>query len=192
MVLASLVSVMGVWLVVLLWKCQSHLVVFPCVWKRLVGAHCCDLPVESSSLGLDCCVQSTRLLLVKVVDLDPVCGPVFGQFSVLFAFKFLGCADGTTGGSLWFSLLLLAFPCRHTLADGCLASVVVVRLVVPPVEVLALRRGFLFRVRRRPVVCLLSLLSVGCLGWWCFHMAFGAMSHTVVTFVVKVPPLVLS
>ncbi|MQM22009.1 hypothetical protein Taro_055056 [Colocasia esculenta] len=32
----SLVSAMGVWLVVLLWKCQSRLVVSPCVWKRLV------------------------------------------------------------------------------------------------------------------------------------------------------------
>ncbi|MQM12369.1 hypothetical protein Taro_045286 [Colocasia esculenta] len=32
----GLVSAMGVWLVVLLWKCQSRLVVFPCVWKRLV------------------------------------------------------------------------------------------------------------------------------------------------------------
>ncbi|MQL80607.1 hypothetical protein Taro_013062, partial [Colocasia esculenta] len=82
-VLASLVSAMGVWLVVLLWKCQSHVVVSPCVWKRLIGAHCCDLLVESSSLGLDCCVQSARLLLVKVVDLDPVCGPVFGQFVVV-------------------------------------------------------------------------------------------------------------
>ncbi|MQM20380.1 hypothetical protein Taro_053398, partial [Colocasia esculenta] len=125
----SLVSVMGVWLVVLLWKCQS----------RLVGAHCCDLLVESSSHGLDCCVQSARLLLVKVVDLDPVCVPVFGQFAVLFASKFLGCACGTTCGSLW----------------------------------------------RRPVVGLLPLLFVGCLGWWCFHMAFGAMSRTVSTFVAK-------
>ncbi|MQM20911.1 hypothetical protein Taro_053941 [Colocasia esculenta] len=32
----SLVSAMGVWLVVLLWKCQSRLVVSPCMWKRLV------------------------------------------------------------------------------------------------------------------------------------------------------------
>ncbi|MQL96828.1 hypothetical protein Taro_029509 [Colocasia esculenta] len=32
----GLVSAMVVWLVVLLWKCQSRLVVFPCVWKRLV------------------------------------------------------------------------------------------------------------------------------------------------------------
>ncbi|MQM21602.1 hypothetical protein Taro_054645 [Colocasia esculenta] len=32
----GLVSAMGVWLVVLLWKCQSRLVVFPCLWKRLV------------------------------------------------------------------------------------------------------------------------------------------------------------
>ncbi|MQM17199.1 hypothetical protein Taro_050167, partial [Colocasia esculenta] len=38
----------------------------------------------------------------------------------------------------------------------------------------------------RPVVCLLSLLSVGCSGWWCFHMAFGAVSCTVATFVAKV------
>ncbi|MQM16860.1 hypothetical protein Taro_049820 [Colocasia esculenta] len=35
-VLASLVSAGGVWLVVLLWKCQFHFVVSPCMWKRLV------------------------------------------------------------------------------------------------------------------------------------------------------------
>ncbi|MQL84553.1 hypothetical protein Taro_017060 [Colocasia esculenta] len=110
--------------VVLLWKCQSRLV-------------CC------ATFGLDCCVQSLCLLLVKVVDLDPVCGLVFGQF------------------------------------------VVVVRMAVPPMGVLALHCCFLFRVRRRPVVCLLPLLSVGCSGWWCFHMAFGAMSRTVATFVAK-------
>ncbi|MQL88812.1 hypothetical protein Taro_021376 [Colocasia esculenta] len=59
-------------------------------------------------------------------------------------------------------------------------------MAVPSVGVLALRRGFLFRVGRRPVVCLLPLLSVGCSGWWCFHMAFGAMSRIVATFVAKV------
>ncbi|MQL92880.1 hypothetical protein Taro_025514 [Colocasia esculenta] len=32
----GLVSAMGVWLVVLLWKCQSRLLVVPCVWRRLV------------------------------------------------------------------------------------------------------------------------------------------------------------
>ncbi|MQL68362.1 hypothetical protein Taro_000640 [Colocasia esculenta] len=41
------------------------------------------------------------------------------------------------------------------------------------------------------IVCLLPLLSVGYSGWWCFHMAFGAVSHTVVTIVAKVPPLEL-
>ncbi|MQL82650.1 hypothetical protein Taro_015127 [Colocasia esculenta] len=64
-------------------------------------------------------VSSAHQLLIKVVDLDPVCGPVFCQF------------------------------------------VVVVRLAVPPMGVLALR------------------------WWWCFHMAFGAMSRTMATFVVK-------
>ncbi|MQM08806.1 hypothetical protein Taro_041666 [Colocasia esculenta] len=39
---------------------------------------------------------SARLLLVEVVDLDPVCG----QFAVLFSSKFLGCAGGTTCGSM--------------------------------------------------------------------------------------------
>ncbi|MQL87245.1 hypothetical protein Taro_019784 [Colocasia esculenta] len=78
------------------------------------------------------------------------------------------------------------------LPDGGLGSTMGVWLVVPLVGVLASRRGFLFRVRERPVVCLLPLLSVGCSGWWCFHMAFGAMSLTVATFAVKVPPLVLS
>ncbi|MQM18474.1 hypothetical protein Taro_051466 [Colocasia esculenta] len=78
------------------------------------------------------------------------------------------------------------------LPDGGLVSAMGVWLAVPLVGVLASRRGFLFRVRERPVVCLLPLLSVGCSGCWCFHMAFGAMSRTVATFVVKVPPLVLS
>ncbi|MQM10166.1 hypothetical protein Taro_043046 [Colocasia esculenta] len=32
----GLVSTMGVWLVVLMWKCQSRFVVFPYVWKRLI------------------------------------------------------------------------------------------------------------------------------------------------------------
>ncbi|MQL89076.1 hypothetical protein Taro_021646, partial [Colocasia esculenta] len=36
-----------------------------------------------------CCVA-------RVVDLDPVCGPLFGQFAVLFTSKFLGCVGGTT------------------------------------------------------------------------------------------------
>ncbi|MQM02955.1 hypothetical protein Taro_035727 [Colocasia esculenta] len=72
------------------------------------------------------------------------------------------------------------------LPDGSLVSAMGVRLAVPPVGVLALRGCSLFRVRRRHVVCLLPLLSVGCSGWWCFHMAFGAMSHAVATFVVKV------
>ncbi|MQM01217.1 hypothetical protein Taro_033968 [Colocasia esculenta] len=88
------------------------------------GAHCCDLLVESSSLGLDCCVQSAHLLLVKVEDLDPMCGPVFGQFAVLLASKFLGCASGTTCGSLWFSLILLAllFPLSWEEEACCVPS----------------------------------------------------------------------
>ncbi|MQL70725.1 hypothetical protein Taro_003044 [Colocasia esculenta] len=80
----------------------------------------------------------------------------------------------------------------HTLwalPDGGLVCAIGVWLVVPFVGVLASHRGFLFRVRERPVVCPLPLLSMGCLGWWCFHMAFGDMSRTVATFVVKAPPL---
>ncbi|MQM22731.1 hypothetical protein Taro_055788, partial [Colocasia esculenta] len=71
------------------------------------------------------------------------------------------------------------------LPDGGLVSAMGVWLAVSLVGVLASRRSFLFRVRERPVVCLLPLLSMGCLGWWCFHMAFGAMSRIVATFVVK-------
>ncbi|MQL86659.1 hypothetical protein Taro_019211, partial [Colocasia esculenta] len=146
-VLASLISAVGDWLFVLLWKCRSRLVVYPCVWKRLVvrdSFPCFPLVAWGDVASLWCCVvKSARLLLVKVVDLDPVCGPVFGQF------------------------------------------VMVARLAVSPMGVLALCRCFLFRVRRRPVVCLLPLLSVGCSGWWCFHMAFGAMSRTMATFVAK-------
>ncbi|MQL84397.1 hypothetical protein Taro_016893 [Colocasia esculenta] len=47
------------------------------------------------AFGLDCCVQSACLPLVKMRDLDYVCGPVFGRFTMLFASKSLGCAGGT-------------------------------------------------------------------------------------------------
>ncbi|MQL82673.1 hypothetical protein Taro_015156 [Colocasia esculenta] len=82
----------------------------------------------------------------------------------LFVFEFLGCASGTSCVPVvgWFASLLA--PC------------VLSQMVV----------------WKRPVVCLLPLLSVGCSGWWCFHMVFGAVSRTVATFVAKVPPLVLS
>ncbi|MQM17990.1 hypothetical protein Taro_050972, partial [Colocasia esculenta] len=145
----SLVSAMGVWLVVLLWKCQSHLVVTPCVWKRLVVRvllPCFPLVARGDDAPLWCCVaKSARLLLVKVVVLDPVCGPVFGRLAVLLAFQLFGEHCGCSAGcaSCGSASLALLFP----------------------------------------------LLPVGCLGWWCFHMAFDAMLHTVATFVAKVPPL---
>ncbi|MQL76600.1 hypothetical protein Taro_008991 [Colocasia esculenta] len=76
----------------------------------------------------------------------------------LFVFEFLSCAYRTSCVPVvgWFASLLV--PC------------VLSQMVV----------------WKRPVVCLLPLLSVGCSGWWCFHMAFGAVSCTVVTFVAKV------
>ncbi|MQM03938.1 hypothetical protein Taro_036726 [Colocasia esculenta] len=77
------------------------------------------------------------------------------------------------------------------LPDGGLVSAMGVCLAMPLVGVLASCLGFLFRVRERPVVCILPLLSMGCSGWQCFHMTFGAMSCSVATFVVKVPPLAL-
>ncbi|MQM13912.1 hypothetical protein Taro_046839 [Colocasia esculenta] len=193
----SLVSALGVWLIVLLWKCWSHLVVFPCVWKRLVvrvSFPCFPLVARGDVAPLWFCV--TRVRIVATFGCLLVClwsrwwtltlcaALCFDRLAVLLAFQ-VGCASGTTCGSLWFSLLLLVFPCRHTLADGCLASVVGVRLAVPLVGVLALRHGFLFRVRRRPVVCLLPLLFMGCSVWWCSAMAFGVVLHTVATFVAK-------
>ncbi|MQM16958.1 hypothetical protein Taro_049921 [Colocasia esculenta] len=43
-----------------------------------------------------------------------------------------------------------------------------------------------------PVEGVLALLAIPfSWGWWCFHMAFDAVSRTVATFVPKVPPLVL-
>ncbi|MQL81799.1 hypothetical protein Taro_014250 [Colocasia esculenta] len=84
----------------------------------------------------------------------------------------------------WFASFLVPYVLYQMVV--CVVSV---RLAVPPVGVLALRRGFLFRVRRRPVVCLLPLLSVGCSGWWCFHMAFGAVSRTVAKVVVTYCPV---
>ncbi|MQM22485.1 hypothetical protein Taro_055538 [Colocasia esculenta] len=56
-------------------------------------------------------------------------------------------------------------------------------LVVFPRTILLLSWG--------AVVCLLPLLSVGCLVWWCSAMAFGAVLRTVATFVAKVPPFEL-
>ncbi|MQL90316.1 hypothetical protein Taro_022906 [Colocasia esculenta] len=55
----SLVSAMGVWLVVLLWKCQSRLVVSPCMWKRLVMRvllPCFPLVAPGDDAPLWCCV----------------------------------------------------------------------------------------------------------------------------------------
>ncbi|MQL69934.1 hypothetical protein Taro_002246 [Colocasia esculenta] len=42
-----------------------------------------------------------------------------------------------------------------------------------------------------PLVKVVNLdpLPVVCLGWWCFHMVFDVMSHTVATIVAKVSPL---
>ncbi|MQM20694.1 hypothetical protein Taro_053718 [Colocasia esculenta] len=100
-----------------------------------------------ATFGLDCCVHSTCLPLVK--------------------FPFV-------------------LPCQCALANGYLVSVVGVRLAVPLMGVLALCCYFLFRVRERPVACILPLLSVGRSGWWCSAMVFGVVLCTVATFVAKV------
>ncbi|MQM17460.1 hypothetical protein Taro_050432 [Colocasia esculenta] len=55
-------------------------------------------------------VLGYRCVAPVVVDLDPVCGPVFGQFAVLLASKFLGCAGRTTCGSLCLALLFPLLP----------------------------------------------------------------------------------
>ncbi|MQL67798.1 hypothetical protein Taro_000003 [Colocasia esculenta] len=85
------------------------------------------------------------------------------------------------GWAITCSLLVCLWSRWWTLTL-CLASIVGVRLDVPPVGVLALRRGFLFCVRRRPFVCLLPLLSVGCSGWRCSTMAFGAMLFEFIAY----------
>ncbi|MQM20594.1 hypothetical protein Taro_053618 [Colocasia esculenta] len=159
----SLVSAMGVWLVVLLWNCQSHLVVSPCVWKRLVVRvllPCFLLVVRGDDAPLWCCVAKVRIVATFWWSHLPLGWTVACSLLICF-------------WSRWWTLTL------------CLASVVGVWLAMPPMGVLALRCCFLFRVRRRPVVCLLPMLSVGCSGWWWFHMAFGAMSCTMATFVAK-------
>ncbi|MQL97167.1 hypothetical protein Taro_029851 [Colocasia esculenta] len=73
----------------------------------------------------------------------------------LFVFEFLGCAGGTS--------CVPAVGWFASFLAPCMLSQMVVW----------------------PVACLLPLLSVGCSGWWCFHMAFGAVSRTVATFVAK-------
>ncbi|MQM16284.1 hypothetical protein Taro_049240, partial [Colocasia esculenta] len=160
----SLVSAMGVWLVVLLWKCQSCLVVSPSVWKRLIVRvllPCFLLVARGDDAPLWCCVAKVRIVATFWWSLLPVGWTVACSLLVCF-------------WSRWWTLTL------------CLASVVGVRLAVPLVGVLALRRGFLFRMRRRPIVSLLPLLSVGCSGWWCSTMGFGAVLRTMATFVAKV------
>ncbi|MQL99876.1 hypothetical protein Taro_032605, partial [Colocasia esculenta] len=75
----------------------------------------------------------------------------------LFVFEFLGCAGGTSCVPVvgWFASLL--------------APYVLSQMVV----------------WKRPMACLLPLFSVGCSGWWCSTMAFGAVLRTVATFVAK-------
>ncbi|MQM00505.1 hypothetical protein Taro_033238 [Colocasia esculenta] len=78
----------------------------------------------------------------------------------------------------------------RALLDGCLASDVGVRLAVPLVAVLALCAVSSF-ARGRGLLHAFFLCFLGCSGWWCSAMAFGAMLHTVATFVAKVPFLEL-
>ncbi|MQM01307.1 hypothetical protein Taro_034063 [Colocasia esculenta] len=148
-----------------------------------MSCHCCRLDCPCCSL-LGCC--RSRCGASDHVSCRGACQFVFliiFRVSRLRWWDFVCPQDQEVG---FVSCALWALP------DSGLVSAMGVWLAVPLVGVLASRRGFLFRVRESPVVCLLPLLSVGCSGWWCFHMEFGAMSHTVATFVVKVPPLVLS
>ncbi|MQM21361.1 hypothetical protein Taro_054399 [Colocasia esculenta] len=83
-------------------------------------------------------VLSACLPLVKVRGLDHVCGPVFGQFAVLFVSKSLCCADGTVrsvacllpllsmGGSGWWCSTMVFG------AMWCTVATFVVK--VPPLE----------------------------------------------------------
>ncbi|MQM20187.1 hypothetical protein Taro_053204 [Colocasia esculenta] len=174
----SIVSAVGVWLFVLLWKCRSRLVVFPFMWKRLVvrvSFPCFTLFTRGDVAPLWCCVTK---------------------------FSLVGCASGTTCGSLWFSLWFLVLPCRHTLADGCLASVIATFVAkVPPllscfeVELVAplVRVVFLWCDRAAcPVfsLCLEALVVVWCMalsacvvGAVVYFVPFGAWVHCVVPWV---------
>ncbi|MQL88973.1 hypothetical protein Taro_021543, partial [Colocasia esculenta] len=95
--------------------------------------------------------------------------------------EFFSIGSGGSEVVCFASLTLRALP------DGGLVGVVGVWLAVLLVEASVLHCGFPSCVRKRPIVCLLPLLSVGCSGWWCSAMAFGAVLCTVATFVAKVP-----
>ncbi|MQL88560.1 hypothetical protein Taro_021119 [Colocasia esculenta] len=154
---------MGVWLVVLLWKCQSRLVVSPCMWKRLVVRvllPCFPLVARGDDAPLWCFVAKVHIVATFWWSHLPL--------GLIVACSLLVCF-----WSRWWTLTLCVALC---LASSPCCSLPICYY---------LRCCFLFRVRRRPVVCLLPLLSVGCSGWCCFQIAFGAMSHTVATFVAK-------
>ncbi|MQM06270.1 hypothetical protein Taro_039092 [Colocasia esculenta] len=78
----GLVSAMGVWLVVLLWKCQSRLVVFPWVWKRLivrVSFPCFPLVARGGGAGraVGTMSRTVATFVVKVPPLVLAACPVF-------------------------------------------------------------------------------------------------------------------
>ncbi|MQL84525.1 hypothetical protein Taro_017034 [Colocasia esculenta] len=116
----SLVSAMGVWLVVLLWKCQSRLVVSPCVWKRLVVRvllPCFLLVARGDDAPLWCCVAKMRIVATFWWSHLPLGWTVACGLLVCF-------------WSRWWTLTLF------------LANVMGVRLAVPPTGVPALRSYF--------------------------------------------------
>ncbi|MQL99006.1 hypothetical protein Taro_031724 [Colocasia esculenta] len=103
------------------------------------------------------CVASA-VLLAAVTALGAFGGGSLQSCPVvvfLFIFEFLGYAGGTSCVPMVGWFALFLAPC-------VLSQMVVWH-----------------------VACLLPLLSVGCSGWWCYHMAFGAVSHTMATFVAK-------
>ncbi|MQL82682.1 hypothetical protein Taro_015164, partial [Colocasia esculenta] len=76
-----------------------------CSWVRRQPVHPCGCVTKAER------AYSACLPLVKVRDLDHVCGPVFGRFAVLFASESLGCAEETTCASFRCMFLLVPQLC---------------------------------------------------------------------------------
>ncbi|MQM12710.1 hypothetical protein Taro_045629 [Colocasia esculenta] len=108
-----------------------------------VSFPCFPLVARGDVAPLWCCVARVRIVTTFGWSHHPLSCFVLSWLLPLFRFSLVGYAGGTICGSLWLSLWFLAFSCQHTLADGGLASVVGVRLAVPPLRVLALRCCFL-------------------------------------------------
>ncbi|MQM17093.1 hypothetical protein Taro_050060, partial [Colocasia esculenta] len=155
----SLVSAMGVWLVVLLWKCQSRLVVSPCMWKRLML--CLEVLVAIWCVALSACVSPFRLAMSR----SPIGGtPGFGR----------GLCPGfspSLGSECVLLCLVRAVPVE-LLTSACVLSAIVVLSVSRRMFDLALPCGRIVVVTtekscvaiKLAVVTVIQVTTGGCVG----------------------------